>query len=79
MATTLKNFLVPHDDANAVAVTKRLRTFAKEAKIALAAQVVTINEAEKRTGHLFSLNATTMTSGRKLNDFARKVGWQYHY
>lgn len=79
MAKTLKNFLVPHNDPSAEAVAKRLRAFAKEAKIAFAAQVVTVNQAENRTGHLFSLNATTMTSGRKLKDFARKIDWKYHY
>jgi guanylate kinase len=79
MAKTLKSFLVQHNDPNAEAIAKRLRVFAKEAKVAFAAQVVTVNQAENRTGHLISLNASTMTSGRKLKDFARKIDWKYHY
>jgi hypothetical protein len=79
MSATLKNFLIPHGDDAVLPLVKRVRGFAKDAKIPMAVQAVTIDAAKGLQGHILSLNATTMTKRRKLRDFAETVDQRYHF
>ena len=79
MAVTIKSFLVPHDDTNGTLVAKRIEGFAKESKMSFVHQYVVIDADAKRTGSVLSIKASTMTRGRKLKEFARKIATPYHY
>lgn len=79
MAATQKHFLVALDDANGSLVVERLLQFSKQAKVGIVRQRVVVSAQEGRYGYVISLNAPTMTGGRKLRQFAEKIDRAYHY